>query len=178
MVVMSGSWSKTGVWWAVCFFIILCLSVGVGAQDAGSGSGAVLSGISPQVSAPAPTPPTAGADGVKAPPPRYSVSGTVVNSVTGESVAHALVVVTAAHATFTDQNGQFTLEGLPAQVYSVQVAKPGFQSPFSGAEPETMLVGPGTPAVTFHLQPEGVITGQVVDEDGEGVPRIKVTAHW
>src|SRR5689334_5231961 len=66
--------------------------------------------------------------------PRYSVSGTVVNAVTGEPVPHALVMVffTVQHATFTDQNGQFTIGDLPdAMRTTVQVFKPGY---FSVAE--------------------------------------------
>src|SRR5947209_15277016 len=147
-----------------------------GGSGSGGRVGGVFSGMTPPQVGNGPVPPGPPVTPTSQ-PVRYSASGTVVNSVTGEPVAHALVLVSAVHASFSDQNGQFTLEGLAEGTYSVQVSKPGYQAQWvNGGEPEMMRVGHEGGSVTLRLVPEGLITGQVLDENGDGVSRVQVQA--
>src|SRR5690349_13288718 len=61
---------------------------------------------------------------------KYSLSGTVVNAITGEPIRRALVQIQAgqAHASLTDDNGHFDFHGLFGGETSVAVRKPGFFS--------------------------------------------------
>jgi protocatechuate 3,4-dioxygenase beta subunit len=168
------------VWFTWLLSVALFASFAFGQISGGGvgsgGVGGAFSGMTPPqvVNGPvAPGPPVT----PTSQPVRYTLSGTVVNSITAEPVAHALVLVSAINATFSDQNGQFSLEGLTEGSYQVQVSKPGYQSPWvNGGEPEMIKVGPDGGSASLKLIPEGLITGQVVDESGDGLPRVQVQA--
>lgn len=161
--------------WLLWFVLFASFASAQISGGGGGGVGGVYSGMTPPQVVNGPIPPgppvTPTSQAV-----RYTMSGTVVNSVTGEPVPHALVLASATNATFSDQNGQFTLEGLVDGTYSVQVSKPGYQLPWMNGEPEMIKVGPDGGSVTLRLVPEGLITGQVVDESGDGLPRVQVQA--
>lgn len=106
---------------------------------------------------------------------KYTLSGTVVNSQTGEGIPHAMVQVNQL-ATMTDANGSFSLEGLPQGAYFVMAQKPGF---FSSAAPNrppgvTAMLGGDAQPVSLSLAPEAVIYGHVTDGDGLPVARLNV----
>src|SRR5690349_20723908 len=66
----------------------------------------------------------------------HSLSGTVVNAVTGEPVRRAMVQAAPANSSqlrsvLTDSEGRFEFPGLPESEISVLAHKPGF---FSGAD--------------------------------------------
>ncbi len=103
---------------------------------------------------------------------RYTLSGTVVNSVTGEPIRRALVSVFYQQqvSIMTDTNGHFEFEGLPRTMTTVTAQKPGY---FSDQElsagrrrPTLVSVGPDAPAAIIKLVPEAIITGRIVDTDG------------
>ena len=112
----------------------------------------------------------------------YSARGTVVNSITGDPIPHALVEaqvivvrgtssLTVPRAAFTDTNGEFTLEDMPEGASTmVQVFKPGF---FSVAEsqgtPPMLNVGPNIAPMRVLLTPQATIVGRVIDQEGEPV---------
>jgi hypothetical protein len=104
---------------------------------------------------------------------KYSLSGTVVNAITGEPIRRALVQIQAgqAHASLTDDNGHFVFHGLFGGETSVAVRKPGFFSESEAARkgpmPVAVTVGAETDAIVLKLIPEGVIQGKVQSEDGE-----------
>jgi len=110
----------------------------------------------------------------------YGLSGTVVNSVTGEPVARALVQVYAGgeESALTGPDGHFEFAGLPAAQTAVNAQKPGFFSEDQiklkngWLPPATIMIGPDTSTVTVRLVPEGVIFGRVTanGEPIEGVP--------
>jgi Carboxypeptidase regulatory-like domain len=171
--------------WTLCALLVCMLAHAAVAQIiSGSGGGIGTGYPSGQESAPG------GAPGVPGPsatpnvsptakatqPVRYSISGTVVNAVTGEPVAHALV--TGAQVAFTDENGQFTLKGVPEGSYGLQVFRPGYTSAYGGgATPTIAKAGPDSTPVKVQLMPESLIKGRVVDEQGDGVPSAMVTAR-
>ena len=124
----------------------------------------------------------------------YTVSGTVVNSVTGEPISRALVQLSVSQSpvfhppdaeeeteTFalsyqqrsalTDHEGHFKFEGLPQMRTTLAARKPGFFSPneLDRGLPRAnrVEVGATTPSVVLKLVPEAVITGHVTDANGE-----------
>lgn len=111
---------------------------------------------------------------------KYSLSGVVVNAVTGAPLKRALVELYAQQprAMLTDTDGQFQFDGLPLGMYSLQTRKPGFFSErdiYRGMRGiGQILVGPNSPSVTLKLLPEAIISGSVTDADGLPVPHIQI----
>jgi len=112
---------------------------------------------------------------------KYSLSGSVVNSVTGEGIPRALVEMNNQLATMTDSSGNFRFEGLAAGSYYLSPRKPGYFERDESSNPMMMArvaamteVGPDTPAVSLKLIPESVIFGHVTDSDGLPVQRLPV----
>jgi hypothetical protein len=112
---------------------------------------------------------------------KYSLSGTVSNSVTGAPISRALVQLFAAspRSTLTDSEGRFHFEELPASDVTLSARKPGFfseqevaQGGASAATPEAFPLGPDTPVAALKLTPEGVIFGRISSDSqpAEGVP--------
>lgn len=126
----------------------------------------------------------------------HTVSGTVVNSVTGEPVSRALVQLgtdqaVAVHppvteqqanallslyrerAMLTDHEGRFKFDGLPSMNTSITARKPGFFSPneLNGglARPNRVEVGGEGAQVIIKLVPEAIISGRVTDANGEAL---------
>ena len=95
----------------------------------------------------------------------YGVSGTVVNSVTGEPVRRALVQVAEQNgpAAVTDNTGHFQLEGLKEGQAFVSVMKPGFD--METAQTQMVQVGKDAPAVVLKIAPAAVIAGRVTTLD-------------
>src|ERR1700761_3005790 len=58
---------------------------------------------------------------------KYTVSGTVVNSVTGEGIPRAQVSV-GPFSMMTDSSGAFSFEGVTAGNFRVSAQKPGYFS--------------------------------------------------
>jgi hypothetical protein len=134
-----------------------------------------------QPAEPAPTPEPPAALEPAMPPPNtttYSLSGIVLNSVTGEPVRRALVQVagpplTTANpmALLTDSEGRFEFPDLPEADITVAARKPGF---FSDQElhpenyqPPIVHLGANTPSTVLKLLPESSISGHVATVSGE-----------
>src|SRR5579883_501666 len=114
------------------------------------------------------------------------VSGTVVNAVTGEPLAGALVVLRVSYATYgfrerpsdrpwpgdaaralTDESGRFAIEfdqALPAS--RLFVSREGFRSADNAEIVTVPLLPIGARDVTISLVPEAAIEGGVADSDG------------
>src|SRR5262249_13085538 len=111
----------------------------------------------------------------------YTLSGAVINSVTGEPIGRALVQLNinpiAGHEsandgapaerrlTLTDRQGHFRFEGLSRTRVSLSAKKPGFFTERELAEGQSredaVEVGPNVPTVLLKLTPEAVIIGHV-----------------
>ena len=63
-------------------------------------------------------------------PQKFTLTGTVVDSVTGEPIRKALVQLYCGQRrmTFSGDDGRFQFEGIPAGSYSVSAQKPGYFS--------------------------------------------------
>lgn len=102
-----------------------------------------------------------------------TLRGSVVDSVSGQPVPHALVSLsgTSSRAALTDSEGKFQFEGLPAGSVILEAGKPGFltQDPVARWYPTSaeLQLAPDSPSALLKLIPEGVIFGQVSDENGE-----------
>lgn len=111
----------------------------------------------------------------------YNLSGSVVNSVTGEPIPRALVEMggPAGNATLTDPEGHFEFDGLTSTQAALTARKPGFFNERESSQgagmfaPSRVTVGPDTAPVVLKLFPEAVIFGQVT-ADGEPVEDIPV----
>jgi hypothetical protein len=136
-------------------FVLLCALLGVTAQEV--------------------TPP----DGDKKP---AKVEGRTVNAVTGAPVRKAkLILVTrgeGSHALSetSDAEGRFVFEKLEAGTYYLRAEKTGFlEQEYDSASargfgtPLTVAPGQELKDLVFKLTPQGVITGKVLDDEGEPV---------
>ncbi|HEX6466570.1 MAG TPA: carboxypeptidase-like regulatory domain-containing protein [Terriglobales bacterium] len=112
---------------------------------------------------------------------RYTLNGTVINSVTGEPVPHALVQLFSSpqRAMLTGADGSFQFDGVPGGQISVSARKPGF---FRDEEVgrrtfyQAFQFGPDSGPITLRLNPEGVVIGRVEDENGESIEGAAVRA--
>jgi hypothetical protein len=96
----------------------------------------------------------------------YTLSGTVINAITGEPVRRAAVQVSGQNGsvTLTDAGGHFVVEGLAEGNVFLKAMKPGF-SEDEGSRPSSARVGQDAPAVVLKLTPWGVISGRVTTKD-------------
>ncbi len=126
--------------------------------------------------------------------PGYPVRGTVVNALSGQPIARALVALSQDQAMLTDSDGVFSFDNVSAGEYPVSVQKPGYQG-FGGmmygmamhisvggrrienAPPRRIQVGPDMPALTFRLTPLGMITGHVTLSTSDPADGIQIMLY-
>jgi len=125
-------------------------------------------------------------DNIETPIGSATIRGAVYSDGTGTPVRHAQVRLTGAElrggrAVTTDDQGAFEFVALPAGRYTLTAAKPGYVSNAYGAR------SPGRPGTPIQLAegqtiekayltlPRGsVITGIVIDDNGEPAPGTQV----
>jgi hypothetical protein len=111
---------------------------------------------------------------------KYTLTGTVVNSVTGEPIRAALVQIyfIGQSSMLTGPDGKFQFDGLPTGQSSINVRKPGFFSEMdiqpSVFHQRMVATGPSSSPVVVKLIPEGVIYGRISSEDGEPMEGLPV----
>ena len=100
----------------------------------------------------------------------YTISGTVVNSVTGEPIPRALVRTNGMvqRTAFTDSEGHFQIDGLPSMKANVAAQKPGYSLPNDDFR-SWFQVGANTPALVVKLTPQSAIYGRVTDLAGQPI---------
>lgn len=108
----------------------------------------------------------------------FTLSGSVVNSVTGEPVPRALVQIYMGpeQAMLTDADGKFEFNNLPLGQTNIAVRKPGFlseQETSPGQSPNMVETGPDAKPTTLKLTPEGVLLGRA-DSNGEPIEDLPV----
>ncbi|MET3728315.1 5-hydroxyisourate hydrolase-like protein (transthyretin family) [Fictibacillus halophilus] len=100
-------------------------------------------------------------------PDPSAISGTIINSDTGEPLAGVSVVVQLLdsngliiNTTFSDNDGVFIVEDLMPSTYTVVVASEGFQT----ASASVTLTPGSVSSVTISLAPSpGFVTGKLID---------------
>ena len=117
-----------------------------------------------------------------------SLSGRVLTADTGRPVKRARVQVSAggrqSRVATTDDQGRFQTSGLSAGAYTVTASKSGFvdaiygqRRPLQPGTPVELADGQAITSVDLRLIRGGVITGHVMDEDGEPLTRAMVTVE-
>jgi hypothetical protein len=104
-----------------------------------------------------------------------TVSGQVVNSVTGQPIASALVQIGGEHAMLTDHEGQFEFHDVAGPFWGMTAAtKPGYFP----AQPAIMTLSrPGHEyrgAITLKLVPEAIIFGKALDQSSQPLQGLRV----
>jgi hypothetical protein len=111
---------------------------------------------------------------------KFSVSGVVVNAVSGEPIRRAMVTLffNQQLATMTNSDGRFEFEGIPKSQVTLSAQKPGFFSEQEltqgGSQPPMVEVGPDAAPVTLRLTPEAVVFGRIIDTDGIPIQSVPV----
>lgn len=119
-----------------------------------------------------------------------SIAGRIVATDTGRPLKRARVVVAGGasgdavrpYTATTDDQGRYKVSALPSGTYSITATKTGFVDAAFG---QRRALGSGTPielsdgqqlsSVDLKLARGGVVTGRVLDEDGEPIARAVVT---
>lgn len=104
------------------------------------------------------------------------VSGIVVDETTGAGVRKAEVMLVSgrqSQAAMTDSEGKFKFDAVAPGKYQVQVSKTGFEFR-EGRGPGSKSVieigqGGGETGLRYVLRPLGLVTGRVIDSDGDPV---------
>ncbi len=108
-----------------------------------------------------------------------TVRGRVIDE-TGQPVPHATVYVNASvalpqrHITFTDDGGNFQINGLDALIYNVGASAPSYVT--TPREPDSLSYYRIGDSVTISMVKGGVITGTVTAATGEPLVQIAVRA--
>jgi hypothetical protein len=96
-----------------------------------------------------------------------TVSGQVVNSVTGEPIARARVQVNAQQAALTDHEGHFEFDNVGDEPAYAFASKPGYFA-------EDKAVPAQGQSITLQLIPEAVLFGTITDPNGQPIQDLHV----
>ena len=99
---------------------------------------------------------------------KLSLSGTVVNSVTGAPVPNARVEL-PPQVTRTDATGSFHFSGLRPDDYQLLVQKPGYVVSNDGSLLPVISLTSSLENYVYKLVPTAVVRGRVTDDSGEPV---------
>lgn len=107
----------------------------------------------------------------------FTLSGSVVNSVSGEAIGHALVRTSGSsqRTVFADSEGHFQIDGLSSGVINLSAQKPGYfsQQELRGSASTLVTVG-ATNSVVVKLTPQSAISGRVTDIAGQPIEHVPV----
>jgi hypothetical protein len=111
----------------------------------------------------------------------YTLTGSVVNSMTGEPIVRALVQImgqNSPRAAFTDREGNFRFANMNAMTGQLMAVKPGYYGNDQGSRvPMAMTrvtIGPDMQPVVIKLVPESGISGQITDDAGDPLEGVNV----
>ena len=121
-----------------------------------------------------------------------SISGTVIDSATGQVVAKAAVVLRVvspssdkdeSKSATTDPTGHYELPDIRPGEYYLSVSKTGYLNGGygrrlgrNGGTPISVSEGKSLAGMDIKIQRGAVISGRVLDEDGEPFPNVQVMA--
>jgi hypothetical protein len=107
-----------------------------------------------------------------------SLSGSVVNAVTGEPLKKVELTLSniaseRLFAAATDDVGTFCVVAAEAGTYELVIQKRGF---VQAGRTLAVAAGQKTTRMTVRMAPQGVIAGRVVDREGDPLPGVTVQA--
>jgi protocatechuate 3,4-dioxygenase beta subunit len=114
-----------------------------------------------------------------------SIQGKVLQEPGGQPIRKANVQLNgrtgptaAQYSTITDAQGQFRIDDVQQGQYVVVVEHPGFVQSGTGSRRTYISVQPGSGKndLILHMQAAAVITGKIVDLDGDPMRDVSVTA--
>jgi hypothetical protein len=119
-------------------------------------------------------------------PDKCSVEGTVINSVSGEPVKKASVQLVprlkgaSAYSTVTDAAGHFLIDEVEAGRFQLVAYHSGYIQPRSPhgnpkySDAFTLEKGQKMKEIALNLVPQGVISGRILDEDGDPLGNVAI----
>lgn len=111
---------------------------------------------------------------------KCSVEGTVVNSATGDPIRKARVTLAPVdegadpYATTTDAKGHFLIDEVDAGRYRLAASRNGYTEPRKSGPALTLEKGQNIKDVVVKLAPDGVISGRVLDGEGDPLANVAV----
>jgi protocatechuate 3,4-dioxygenase beta subunit len=132
-----------------------------------------------------------------------AIEGSVVNGLTGEPLSKAVITLrptdggaqgrfggpmgdissARSYTARTDSGGRFTVTGVEPGKYRISITRNGFVDQEYGATdylrygpPVTLAARQQLRDLTIKMTPNAVITGRIVDEDGEAMAGLQVEA--
>jgi hypothetical protein len=109
----------------------------------------------------------------------FTVTGTVVNSVTGEPLGHALVRINGGmlqRTCFADGEGHFQFDGVTGNSLALTAQKPGYfgDEELPAHSVQFVSVGPNSNSVVLKLSPSSAIVGRILDAADQPVEHMPV----
>jgi hypothetical protein len=111
-----------------------------------------------------------------------TVSGTVVDAVSGQPIFRALVQLNVGNiqrALLTDSEGHFSFANVDPATISLTATKPGFFNTIIPADQSNLRIQPANLAtpVQIRLYPEAILKGTVSGPDGQPLEGVLIQAH-
>jgi Carboxypeptidase regulatory-like domain len=107
--------------------------------------------------------------------PKATLAGTVVSATTGDPLRKAVVTIENGERQFqivTGDDGKFVFEDIPPGNYMVNPMRTGYLE--APRRPVQLDAGGERTDFALKLTPQGVISGHVVDRDGDPVVNAKI----
>ncbi len=156
-----------------CPIALLLFAAALAAQVSG-GRGGTLGGIIGEL--------PGGRGGQQDGPPRPSdcaASGVVVNAISGAPIPRAMIQGNPG-GTASDAKGEWSITNQRCGRWVPGASRPGFFSWMDGASaggpPKSIELASGSPAtgIRIELMPEAVVSGTVLNSDGDPVPQAQI----
>jgi Carboxypeptidase regulatory-like domain len=143
--------------------------------------------VSASAQAPSPKPAEASTPTAK-PDDKCSIEGTVVNAASGEPIKRARLTLAPIgqtnaipYATTSDSTGHFLIDQVDAGSFLLTAFRSGYavQSYSPNGDPKhnaalTLEKGQTLKDIVFKLTPQGVVSGRVLDEDGDPMADVTI----
>jgi len=119
---------------------------------------------------------------LQAPPNVASLEGVVVNVATNEPIPRAVVLISTGtgqnsktYSTLTaNSDGRFVIHAISPGTYTLTVARAGYATPF--AKSLALAAGQVITDIVVKMTQFGVISGRVLDQNGDPIPEAIVFA--
>ncbi|HMI54397.1 MAG TPA: carboxypeptidase regulatory-like domain-containing protein [Candidatus Saccharimonadales bacterium] len=118
-------------------------------------------------------------------PQKQSIHGTVIEAKSGQPIRKVRVEVFGGaaqsfgpHSATTSADGTFSIEDIPPGRYTVNLQHTGFVQTMTSPGQRTFTLQPGQSItmLKFKMDAAGVISGKIVDSDGDPISAVSVNA--